>query len=206
MRVSRRAYLASLVAAGLIAGACAGAAPPAGAPTPAIVPRVTTPFPAFAAAAPPAQLFDRPGGTPGRVLPRGTDLRVEDAGIGPDGGLWYRVAGSDGIAGWLAGASLSLVDDATPPTPTALATVPPRATVTPGASPTPRPLVVTGSGSGLFLRVEPGRGEIVRSYPDGTTVTPLGQERTVEGRRWLRVRATDGREGWMAAEYLRPGS
>jgi hypothetical protein len=111
---------------------------------------------------------------------------------------------ADGAAGWLPAAAVSLVDDEPVPTPTprpALATATTRPVT---ATPTPRPLVVAGSGQGLFLRVEPGQGAVIRAYPDGATIVPLGESTTLEGRRWLRVRAPDGQEGWMAAEYLRP--
>jgi hypothetical protein len=205
MLTARRTHLVSALAIALLVGACTAGAPPTDAPATGIAPRVSTPFPAFAAADPPAQLHDRPGGAPGAVLPRGTDLQVEEAVVGPDGRLWYRIVTADGASGWLAGAALSLVDDPVLPSPTPLATVPPPPTATPVASPTPGPLVVAGSGSGLFLRREPGQGEIIAAYPDGTAVTPLGQERTLDGRRWLRVRTPDGRDGWMAADYLHPG-
>jgi hypothetical protein len=195
--------LASLVVVLLVA---CGEATVAGVATPAIVPVVSTPFPAYAAATPPARLHDRPGGTPGAVLPRGTDLTVEVAAIGPDGQLWYQVATGDGARGWLAAAGLSLVDDPPVVTPTRVpTTVASTARPVPSTpTPAPRPLVVAGSGQGLFLRAQPGQGEIIRAYPDGTVVTPLGEERRLDGRRWLRVRVEDNREGWMAADYLRP--
>jgi hypothetical protein len=96
------------------------------------------------------------------------------------------------------------VDDPLAPTVTPRPASPTPVAPRPAPSATPRPLVVTGSGQGLFLRAEPGQGAIIRAYPDGARVVPLGETRELEGRRWLKVRAPDGETGWMAAEYLRP--
>jgi hypothetical protein len=181
-----------------------------GSPSPAIAARVTTPFPAYAAATPAARLHDRPGGTPGRTLERGTDLQVEAVTALADNQLWYRVTTADGAGGWLPAAALSLVDHQPPTAPTGPAPIaagqPTPATTVTAATTTasPRPLVVSGSGQGLFLRAQPGQGDVIGAYADGTRIVPLGEETRLEGRRWLRVRAPDGREGWMAAEYLRP--
>jgi hypothetical protein len=188
----------------LMLAACAGVDAPAASPTPAVAVLVSTPYAAYAAASPPARLSDQPGGTPGPLLPRGTDLRVEAFATAADGQVWYRVTTAGGQSGWLPAAALSLVGDQPAVTPATATPRPATATQRPAVTPAPRPLVVTGSGSGLFLRVQPGTGAIIRAYPDGAVVTPLGESAQLEGRRWLRVRAADGQEGWMAAEYLRP--
>ena len=72
------------------------------------------------------------------------------------------------------------------------------------ATPTPSPLVVYGTaGDGLSLRSEPQAGaERIKVLPEGTLVTPLGEERQNEGRTWRRVREPDGAEGWVAADFL----
>jgi hypothetical protein len=190
----------------LMLAACAADVPPTVSPTPAVAPVISTPYTAYAAATPPALLHDQPGGKPGATLPRGSDFLVEAVVAGSDGQLWYRVFTSDGVSGWLPAAAISLVDDQPIPTPTPRPPLPSATAARPTAAPTPRPLVVTGSGSGLFLRVQPGQGAVIRAYPDGTAVAPLGEMTQLEGRRWLRVRAPDGQEGWMAADYLRPAS
>lgn len=190
--------------AALMLAACTVANAPAASPTLAVAVVVSTPYPAYAAATPPARLSDQPGGTPGALLPRGTDLRVEALATAADGQVWYRVTTADGQTGWLPGDALSLVDAQPAVTATPRPPLPSPALPRPTATPTPRPLMVTGSGSGLFLRVQPGTGAIIRAYPDGTVVLPLGEAVQLEGRRWLRVRAADGQEGWMAADYLRP--
>jgi hypothetical protein len=187
----------------LVLGGCV--APSAPTPTPAVAVVIGTPYPAFAAATPPATLHDRPAGTAIGTLPRGTDLMVETVATGSDGQAWYLVTATGGERGWLPAASLTLVDDAVAATATPRPPAPTLAPSRPSVTPSPRPLVITGSGQGLFLRVEPGQGAVVRAYPDGTRVTPLGEMRELDGRRWVRVRAPDGDVGWMAAEYLRPG-
>ena len=200
MRVSpQHCFILLLACVALVA--CASD-PPTHTPTPAVSLRVSTPFAAFAAATPPARLHERPGEAPGATLERGADLSVEDIATAPDGQVWYRVSTTTGERGWLPADAVSLVGRPAAVAPAPLPTLTPMPS--PSATPAPRPLVITGSGQGLFLRARPGQGEIIRSYPDGTAVTPLGDETEVDGRRWLRVRAPDGREGWMAAEYLRP--
>lgn len=197
---------ALLVLIALLLAACASADPPAGSPTPALPVVVSIPYPAFAVATPPAHLHDQPAGTPGALLPRGTDVLVE--ALVPVGAadVWYRVTTADGRSGWVPAAALSLIEARPSATPTARPPLPATPTLPPPATPTPRPLAVTGSALGLFLRLQPGSGTIIRAYPDGTLVIPLGEMVHLEGRRWLRVRAPDGQEGWMAAEYLQPAS
>lgn len=186
--------------------ACAPA-PVSVTPTPAITLQVATPFAVYLGSLPLARLYDQPGGTTSSDLPPGINLRVDGVTTTPDGQIWYQVTISTGVTGWLPAAALSPVDirpTATPVvrmTPTGMAAQP-----TAAATPTPpRPLVVTGSAQGLFLRARPGRGEVLQSYPDGTRVIPLGEEIEQDGQRWLKVRVPDGREGWMAAQYLRAG-
>lgn len=131
-------------------------------------------------------------------------MHVEEVRDIGDHQLWYRVTTTNNITGWLPAAAISLVADHPAAVPTPLPTV--VVARPPVVSPTPRPMVVSGSGQGLFLRSRPGQGDVIRAYPDGTTVVPLGEETRLDGRRWLRVRAPDGREGWMAAEYLSPST
>lgn len=102
-------------------------------------------------------------------------------------------------------AVVTVVPTALPPT----ATVPP-ATLTPiPQPPTAVPTVatvlfVTGTGAdGLTIRNEPG-GERVALAPEGSALTPTGEQERVDGRLWRHVKDTQGREGWVAAEFLSP--
>ena len=78
------------------------------------------------------------------------------------------------------------------------------ATLSPPAIATPQPLVVAGTGAeGVSLRRTPGTsGERLKVWPDGTLMSPLGEDQRVDNRDWKRVRDPDGTEGWVAAEFL----
>lgn len=74
--------------------------------------------------------------------------------------------------------------------------------------PTPEPLTVTqpvtavvNAVAGLRLRAEPNGAEI-GYVSDGTVVTLLPGREELGGQFWQQVRTGDGREGWVAAEYL----
>jgi hypothetical protein len=96
-----------------------------------------------------------------------------------------------------------------PPTigPSPTPTLPPTPTPTPQPpSPTPQPqtATVTGAGSlGLRLRDAPN-GNLIDYLPDGTVVTLLPDDpvRTDDGIEWRRVIDPQGREGWVAVQYL----
>jgi len=96
----------------------------------------------------------------------------------------------------------TIVPTAAPSTPTPL---PPPATAT-SVPPTPTPVgpqaTVRGTGdSGLIIRDAPG-GSRIASASEGETVADLGTQTESGGRRWHRIRAPDGTEGWAAAEFL----
>ncbi len=59
-------------------------------------------------------------------------------------------------------------------------------------------------GEGLVLRPEPGSGEAVKGWIDGTVVVIVGPDRQANGKTWKNVRDPEGNVGWMAAEYLVP--
>jgi len=61
--------------------------------------------------------------------------------------------------------------------------------------------VTNTGGQGLTLRQAPG-GAAIRGLPDGTAVTPTGEEQIVADRLWRKVRDAQGREGWVAADFL----
>jgi hypothetical protein len=89
--------------------------------------------------------------------------------------------------------------------------IPPPRTPTAPPIPTPVPpstrpanLYVANTGSdGLSLRSTPATdGERIALLPEGSPVTPTGQEEQTGGRRWRQIRDQQGREGWVAADFL----
>ena len=84
----------------------------------------------------------------------------------------------------------------------ATASTPPAEGATPSATAEARPeLVVAGTqGTGVRLRRTPG-GDALRVYPEGTRLEQLGPDQDVGGVVWRNVRAPDGQEGWVAAEF-----
>ncbi|MEN9934343.1 MAG: hypothetical protein RLZZ387_922 [Chloroflexota bacterium] len=100
--------------------------------------------------------------------------------------------------------------------PQVVATLPAIATVTPSPA-TPEPtappagavgqqLRVTGTGAeGLFLRAEPStNNQPIKTLPESSVVTVVGEPTSAEGRTWLRVRDETGAEGWAASDFLQP--
>jgi SH3 domain-containing protein len=65
---------------------------------------------------------------------------------------------------------------------------------------------VTGTGTdGLFLRPDHSAdGEPVKTLPEGTVVTVVGEDFSGPDRVWKHVRDPDGTEGWAAADFLKP--
>ena len=90
--------------------------------------------------------------------------------------------------------------------------VPPAARANPEPS-RPQPLVVTrpsrpmvavvGVGvQGLLVRSAPGDGELMSVVDEGTDLNDLGEEREALGRNWHHIRGEDGRDGWVASDFL----
>lgn len=88
------------------------------------------------------------------------------------------------------------------------------ATVSPVASQTPATagaLAVGGraatTDSGVRLRTQPGTdGTIVQELATGSTLTIVGGPVSTGGETWWQVETTDGKSGWVVAEYLKPTS
>lgn len=82
------------------------------------------------------------------------------------------------------------------------------ATVAPGAGAATAPpasgakvFTVSGTGGdGVVLRAAPG-GDQLSVLPEGTRIEQIGADREVNGVNWRNVRAPDGAEGWVAAQY-----
>ncbi len=95
------------------------------------------------------------------------------------------------------------------PTPTLSVTVTPP---TPLASPTPQGLyvggyaLVTGTGSALRLRSDPGlQSTTLKTVTDGTRLKILEGPRDADDLTWWRLEdPTDGAQGWAAEKYLTP--
>ena len=85
----------------------------------------------------------------------------------------------------------------TAPTPIAPPMLP--STVQPVQTETVR--VTNTGGQGLTLRQTPG-GAVIRGLPDGTLLSLTGEEQVAGDRLWRKVRDAQGREGWVAAEFL----
>lgn len=87
------------------------------------------------------------------------------------------------------------------PTPTK---VPPSPTATKTPVPdTPQIMLVANTGGlGVYLRRTPNLDDRVRAWQEGTKMEVIGQPVESAGRRWYRVRAPDGVEGYIPAEYL----
>lgn len=74
-------------------------------------------------------------------------------------------------------------------------------TVAPPAAGAAKAFVVSGTqGDGLILRTAPG-GSQITVLPDGTRLEQVGPDKDVNGVNWRNVRAPDGTEGWVAAEF-----
>ena len=60
-------------------------------------------------------------------------------------------------------------------------------------------------GTGANLRVQPGRtGSVLRSVPDGSHLTIIGEDQTADGIAWRHVQTDDGLSGWLAQEVVQP--
>jgi hypothetical protein len=89
------------------------------------------------------------------------------------------------------------------PTEEPLPTRTPRPQPTATYTPAPTTLYVANTqGQGAILRRAPGQGDRIAGLPEGSRVTPQGEEQMLDGRKWLRVQDATGRAGWIAAELL----
>lgn len=76
---------------------------------------------------------------------------------------------------------------------------------TPTAAPTAIALVANTNGAGVNVRASPGLdGPIVTALAEGARVTLLGGEEQADGFTWQEVQMEDGRQGWIASNFLLP--
>ena len=98
------------------------------------------------------------------------------------------------------------------PTPTPLPTVTPLPTAAPTATPAGLFIggdaIVSGTGSALRLRSDPGlQSTTLKTVTDGTRLMILEGPREADGLRWWRLHdPSDGAEGWAAETYLTPAT
>lgn len=57
-------------------------------------------------------------------------------------------------------------------------------------------------GQGVYLRRTPRIDDKIRPWMDNTPMVVVGPAESGDGTNWLRVRAPDGTEGYIPAEYL----
>ena len=94
------------------------------------------------------------------------------------------------------------------PRPTDVPTPTPAPTATPEGLFTGGSAIVSGTGSTLRLRSDPGlQSTTLKTVTDGTRLKILEGPREADGLRWWRMQdQTDGAEGWAAETYLTPAT
>ncbi len=81
-------------------------------------------------------------------------------------------------------------------------TVAPTAIVTAPVAPPERTFIVANTGDdGVFLRRSPKIGDRLGAWADTTALEEIGPEQTLDGTTWRHVRAPDGTEGYVPAQY-----
>ncbi|MFH1485134.1 MAG: hypothetical protein ABIH46_03600 [Chloroflexota bacterium] len=69
--------------------------------------------------------------------------------------------------------------------------------------PAPNIMVVGNTGGvGVYVRRTPSMADKLKAWPDRTIMKLTGEQTEAEGKKWLRVEAPDGNNGWIPAEYL----
>lgn len=96
-----------------------------------------------------------------------------------------------------------------PANPSGDGAVPANPTVPTSAAQPPAPsgemFVVVNTGTGLRLRADHNAGgAVLATIPDGTRVEKIDDDVTGANYVWRKVRTPDGREGWVAADWLQP--
>ena len=84
----------------------------------------------------------------------------------------------------------------------------PAPTATPEGLFTGGDAIVSGTGSALRLRSDPGlQSTTLKTVTDGTRLKILEGPREADGLRWWRMQdPSDGAEGWAAETYLTPAA
>ena len=74
--------------------------------------------------------------------------------------------------------------------------------VPPASAVAPSQGVVVANGNGTAICRTPSLNDQLLTWPDGTGVELLGEERQAQGSKWLKVKDPRGNEGWMLAQYI----
>jgi SH3 domain-containing protein len=139
--------------------------------------------------------------------------------LGPAIGLFVGLCGLIGFGLYL---GLHPIDQGSIAQPTALvititpSPIVPTATIRPTLPPTAAPhglyiggvAIVTGTGSALRLRSDPGlQSTTLKTVADGVRLTILEGPREADNLIWWRLHdPADGAEGWAAQDYLSPSA
>lgn len=105
-------------------------------------------------------------------------------GRNASGMKWYEVQRADGTKGWVAAAYCALNG-------------------TEGSYSATTGQLGTITGTEVRMRAAAGlQGNVIGAFAQNETVVLIG-ETSADGMNWLKVRRSDGTEGWVAAEYCR---
>lgn len=81
-------------------------------------------------------------------------------------------------------------------------TVPPPTAPTASATAEATLFVGNTGGEGVYLRATPRMDDLLRPWPENTPMVVISPRIEGDGHMWERVRAPDGSEGYIPAEYL----
>jgi hypothetical protein len=155
-----------------------------------------------------AAVWQRPrlaGVPPGPHTDRFTSLALAAATL-----VAFSVVILSSLAGGSAAPSVAAKPDASPamsgpPTVLPLAQAPEPAPPTPTAPPPAkrRFVVANTDGDGVYLRRSPQLRDRLSAWPDGTPLAEIGPDVNAGGLTWFHVRAPDGSEGYVPADYAK---
>jgi SH3-like domain-containing protein len=133
-------------------------------------------------------------------IAEGSPVLIADGGPQQVGDRqWLGIHGLNGITGWVEATQVAGDNQRS----TQVATAEPAATPTTPAAQAERATIANTGGEGVVLRNSPNDADRSRSgLMDGMAVTVL--ERS--GADWVRVRADNGQEGWVPAQYVTAAS
>ena len=65
-------------------------------------------------------------------------------------------------------------------------------------------MLAFSEGAGVYMHPTKRLADRSKAYAEGTLLTVLGPVEQADGKDWLHVRAPDGKEGWVVADYTAP--
>lgn len=90
------------------------------------------------------------------------------------------------------------------PTAAPVTVTPTIAPAAPPAAVAPTFVVANTGGIGVYLRRSPSLADRLNAYPDNTPLQQIGPDTAAGGLTWHHVRAPDGTEGYVPAQYTAP--